>query len=115
MACTAPGVEIRHRVIKAALLDPGRADQNRRAAIGGVLGKSFDRFHRILLERRLQHEIFRRIAGDIELAEEDEVGAGSVRLRSRRAGAREVARKIAHDRIELGQRDGEAIGHATGV
>ena len=108
------GIEIRHRVVEAALLEPGRADQNRRTAIGGVLGKGFDRFHRVLLEHRLQHEVFRRIAGDIELAEKDEVGAGSVRLRPRRAGAREVAGKIAHDRIELGQRDGETIGHAEG-
>ena len=111
VACTTTQIEIRHRIVEAAFLEPGRADQNRRTAIGGVLGKGFDRVHRIFLKRRLQHEVFGRIASDVELAKKNEVGTRAMRLRPRRAREREVARKITHDRIELGQRDGEVIGH----
>ena len=61
-------------------------------------------------KRRLQHQVFRRIAGDEELGEEHQVGAlaGGVRPRLARLG--EIAGNVADGRIELGDGDAQDVG-----
>ena len=69
----------------------------------------FDRRARIVLQRGLQHEVFRRIADDEEFGEKDDVGVfGFARALPRQA---QIAGDVAHDGIELGQRDFKPIGH----
>ena len=61
------------------------------------------------LERRLEHQILRRIAGDEKFGEGDDVGALARGLRARRAGAFEIAGDIADDRVELRHGNGEVV------
>ena len=61
--CDAALIEQRAGVIELAVLDPGRADQHRRAAARGLARQFFDRGAAGGLERGLQHQIFRRVAG----------------------------------------------------
>ena len=56
-------IEQRAGIVELAVLDPGRADQHGRAAVGGLARQLLDRRAAGRLERRLQHQVFRRIAG----------------------------------------------------
>ena len=94
--------------------DPRRADEHRRAAVGGLARQRLDRRAAGGLERRLEHQILGRIAGDEQLREHDEVGAVGGRLRASAAHLFGVAGDVADGGIELGERDGEAVG-GTGV
>ena len=103
----APVIEQRAGIIELAVLDPGRADQHRRAAVGGLARQFLDRRAAGRLERRLQHQIFRRIAGDEQFRQHHEIGAVGLRLLARGAGFRGVAGDVAHGRVQLGQRNCE--------
>ena len=109
----APAIEQRAGVIELALLDPGRADQHGRSAIGGLARQRLDRFAAGRLERRLQHEIFRRIAGDEQFRQQQQIGAVGLRRLARGTGLGGIAGDVAHGRVELGQRDPEfgGFGH----
>ena len=71
----APLVQQGAGIIELAVLDPGTADQDRRPAVGGLARQFLDRGAACRLERRLQHQIFRRIAGDEQFGQHDEIGA----------------------------------------
>ena len=66
------------------------------------------------LERRLEHQVFRRIAGDEQLGKRHEIGAQRGRLVARAAHLVGIAGDVADGRIELRQRDIQAVG-GTGV
>ncbi len=65
-------------------------------------------------ERRLQEEVFGRIAGDRELGERDEVAARGVGLLVRVEHARHVAGQVTDDEIELGRREAQP-GHTPRI
>ena len=102
----APLVQQQRRIVQLAVFHPGRADHHRRAAISRVGSKAFDGGAGVLLQRRLQHQVLRRIAGDEQFGEQDEVGLAHAGPRG--AGARQIAGDVAHHGIELGQRDAES-------
>ena len=64
------------------------------------------------LERRLEHQILGRIAGDEQLGKSDDVGVVFGGVRPRGAGALEIAGDVAHDRVELRDGNGKTIGGA---
>ena len=103
-------VEKRAGIIKLAVVDPGRADQHRRPAVGGFAREFFDRRPARRLERRLQHQVFRRITGDEQFRQHDQVGAVGPRASAGGAHFRGIARDVAHGRIQLGQCDRKLVG-----
>ncbi len=111
----APGdaafIQIEAGVVELALLHPRRADEDRRGAVAGVAREFLDRFAGVLLQRRLQHQIFRRIADDEELGKQDQIGALLGGLCARGARPGEIAGNIAHQRIELRQRNAKPVDH----
>ena len=76
------------RIVGAALALQRRADDDGRPAIGGVLGQFIGGAFASRQERRLQHQILRRIAGNEQFGEQDEIRplAGGVRSRRARLG-----------------------------
>src|SRR5581483_2046131 len=104
--------EQRVGVVKLAVLDPGRADQHGRTAIGGVVRKCLDRRPTGSLKRRLEYEVFRRIAGNEKLGKRHDIGAVAGRLRAALAGALQVAGNVADNRVKLRNGNGQAIGGA---
>jgi len=64
------------------------------------------------LERRLEHQIFGRIAGDEQLRIDHEVGALPGRGGARAARLVGIAGDVADGRIELGDGDRQALGRA---
>ncbi|MGY4313900.1 hypothetical protein ACVWW1_003203 [Bradyrhizobium sp. JR3.5] len=71
-----------------------------------VLARQFlDRGAASRLERRLQHQILRRIAGDEQFREHDEIGPVGFRLVARGACLRGVAGDVTDRRIELREGD----------
>ena len=109
-----PAVEERHGVVELAVLDPGQADQRRRPAVGGVARQLLAGRAAGLLKRGLQHQILGRIAGEIELRRHHDVGAEGGGLLARFAQPVAVARDVADDRGDLGERDDEAVGDGGG-
>jgi hypothetical protein len=55
---------------------PGAADDEARAAIGGLGGQRFDPLRAGLDEGGLEDEVLGRVAGDGEFGGDDQVGAG---------------------------------------
>ena len=100
----------RRGVVERAVLDPWQADQHRRAAVGGLARQRLAGAAAGLLERRLEHEVFGRIAGEIELRRHDEPGAESGGFGARFAQPLQIAVDVADDRGNLRERDDEAIG-----
>ena len=109
-----PAVEERHGVVELAVLDPGQADQHRRPAVGGVARQLLASRAAGLLERGLQHQILGRIAGEIELRRQHDVGAEGGGLLARFAQAVAIARDVADDRGDLGERNDEAVADGSG-
>ncbi len=89
---------------------PRRADGDRRP-VGADGGELVDGGHRSRNERALQDEVFRRVAGDEELGECDEVDVARRPHRADGLGA--VAGDIPHHGVELLDRDGEAVAHGA--
>ena len=111
-------VEERDGIVDLAALRPRRADDHARPAVGGILGEGLDRRAARVLERRLEDEILRRIAGDEQLGEDEKVGAVGRGLRPRRARLLQVALDVADDRVELGDGEADGVGdrsHGGGV
>ena len=107
-------VEQAAAVVELAVLEPGRADEHRRAGIGGFARKLLDLGPAGRLEGRLEHEVFGRIAGDEQLRERHDVGAVAGGLGARAAHLVGIAGDVAHRRIGLGDRDRQAVG-GTGI
>ena len=101
-------------VVELAIVEPGRADQHGGTAIVGLARELFDLGAAGRLQRRLQHQVFRRIATDVEFGKGNQIGAVARGLRPRRARFVGIARDIAEGRIELGDRDGESVD-GTGI
>ena len=66
-------VEERDGVVQLAVLDPGQADQHRRAAVRGLARERLAGRPAGLLEGRFQHQVLGRIAGEKEFRRHDEV------------------------------------------
>ena len=96
-------------VVELAVIDPGGADQHRRPAIGGLARKLLDRRAAGGLEGRLQHQVFRRIAGDEQFGQHQQIGAIGLACARACARFRGVARDIAHDRVQLRERNLELV------
>ena len=103
-------VQQRAGVVELAVLDPGRADQHRRTAVGGLARQLFDRGAAGRLKCRLQHQVFRRIAGNEQFGQHHQIGAVGPRLRAGGARLGGVARDVADRRVQLGQRNRELVG-----
>ncbi len=69
-------IEQRHGVVDDGRLAPGKAHENSGATIGRVPGQRLARLPRRPLQSRLQHQVLERIAGQKELCEHDQLGAG---------------------------------------
>ena len=104
-----PAVEERHRVVELAVLDPGQADQRRRAAVGGVARQLIARRAAGLLKRGFEHQILGRIAREVEFRRHHDIGPEGRRLLARFAQPVAVSRDVADDRGYLRQRDDEAV------
>ena len=76
----------------------------------GARGQLLERLGRFGDERGPKQEILRRVAGDRELREHDEVGADRGRGLVRVEDTDGVAREIADDRVQLRGRDSN-FGH----
>ena len=109
-----PAVEERHGVMELAVLDPGQADQRRRPAVGGQARELVAGCPARLLERRLQHQVLGRIAGKVEFRRHHDVGPERRRLLARSSQPVAIARDVADDRGDLGERNDEAVGRGGG-
>ncbi len=92
-------------VVQKPVLDPGRAHDHGRSALAGL---ARERFHGLAaggLKGRLQHQVLRRIAGNEQFREQDQVGVHGLRARGTHSGR--IAGDVSDNRIELGQGNGE--------
>src|SRR5207237_10282918 len=101
-------------VIELAGLDPRRADEHRRPAIGGFPRQSLGVGTARRLKRRLEHQIFGWVAGQKQFRKRNDVGAILRRLPACRARLIGVVGTIAYRRIELSDGNGEAVWR-TGI
>ncbi len=101
-------------VVELAVVHPGHADQHGRTVVRRLARERFDRRPARRLEGGLEYEVLGHVARDEQLGENNEIGALLFRLRARLAHFLRVAGDIADSRIELRERDGEAVG-GTGV
>ena len=90
-------IQQRHGVMELAVLDPGQADQDRRAAVRRLARQLLAGRAARLLEGGLQHEVLGRIAGEVELRRHDDVGAEVGGLRARLAQPVAIAGNVADD------------------
>jgi hypothetical protein len=104
-------VEQHRRVVKAVVDPPQGTDQERRAIVRGRRRQLLDGGLDLVLEERLQDQVLGRIAADDKLREHDQVGALGRRRRARLEDTRDVAVEVADGRVDLGQGDGEMVGH----
>ncbi len=89
---------------------PRRPDQERRPAVRRLPRERLDLPTAGGLERRLEHQVFRRIAGDEHFGKRHHVGAQSGGLIAGAANLVGIAGNVADGRVELRQRDLQAIG-----
>ena len=106
-------VQQQRRVMESALPSPGRADQQRRAVVGGVGGERPRRLLDPLLEGTLQHQVLRRVAGQRQLAEHQQVLAA--RGAAQRADPLDVAVDVADHRIDLREAHRQRFAHRPNV
>ena len=102
-------VEERDGVVQMAVLDPGQADQHRRAAVRGLARERLAGRAAGLLEGRLQHQVLGRIAGEKEFRRQHEVRPEPCRLGARRPQPLRIAGDVADNAGDLGERDDEAV------
>ena len=102
--------EERVGVVELSLLDPRRAYQHRRSAVRSLARQRFDRGAAGRLKCRLEHQILRRIAGDEQFGEAENVGAVARGLRAGATRALQIAGHIADNGVELRDGDGQTIG-----
>src|SRR6266568_2801120 len=107
----APWVE-EGKLYNAYLLHPRRADQQRRPVVGGLARQGLDGGTARGLKRRLEHEVFGRITADEEFGKHHDVGARARRRGAGLPGFLQAAGHVPYGRIELRQRNREAVGRA---
>ena len=93
-----------------AILSPRQANENRRSAVAGVGRDCRAGSAASLHKRRLQDEIFGRIACDEKLGKHHKIGAECGRLGAGGAHAREIARYVAHCAIDLREANDKTVG-----
>jgi hypothetical protein len=95
------------RSARRAVIAPRQSDDEARTS-GGALGDEVAQHagHR-LDERRAKDEIFRGVADQHQLGEDDEIGAARCGLVTRGPDEGGVAGEVANRRIDLGERDRE--------
>src|SRR5262249_19509417 len=86
------------------------AVQQARPSVGGLAGESLDRRAASGLKGRLEHEVFRRIAGDEQFRERDEIGAIARGLLARLTRTFQIAGNVADRGIKLRHGNSETIG-----
>ena len=96
------------------VLAPGRAEDHRRAAVGGVAGQRLYRLLGAVEEGGLADQVFRRIAGDHQFGRDQRVRALLRRLPAGGAPPLQVAVDVADDRVDLRQREAQAVGVCVG-
>ena len=106
----AAAIEQQHGVVERAVLQPRRADQQRRTAVGRGLCQPLHLHPRRCDQRRFQHQVFRRIAYDGQFGGDQQIGRRHQSARGQYGIG--IAGQIAHAGVELGKGDDEPIGHA---
>jgi hypothetical protein len=104
-------VEADDGIVQLVAFAPRRGDEQRRSAVQRVGAQRLDRIVAALLERRLQHQVLRRIAREHQFRGQHQLGALLLRFGACRPHLGEVAVDIADRGIELGERDLEGIRH----
>ena len=99
-------------VVELAVLGPGRAQQHRRAAARG-LGEFLNCALAGGDEGGLQDQILGRVARNEQFRGHHQIGALPFRFLQGALELGEIARDVAHDRVELGDGNGERIGHTA--
>ncbi len=100
-------------VVELAVLAPGRAQQHRRAAASWPSANSCTAPWQAATKAGFKHQILGRIARDEQLRGHHQIGALAFRFLQGALELGEIARDVAHDRVELGDGNGERIGHAA--
>jgi len=105
------GAGVKHRigVVDLAVLVPRQADEDGRAAVGRVAGQLLAGPAAGVEEGGAQHKILRRIAGKVELGEHHDIRPHGGGFCARLARLGEIGRDVAHDGVELGEREAEAV------
>jgi hypothetical protein len=102
-------VEQRDAVVQRAVLDEHRTHQHRRAAVRRRRRQRIELGRRALDESGLEDQVLGRIADQLQLGKDDEVGALRLLTRGEHRGG--VAGDVADRLVELGEGDLERIGH----
>jgi hypothetical protein len=105
-----PAVNDGDRIVPALLSLAGEADDHAWPAVGGIGGERLDRLQAGLEEGRLQHEVLRRIAGDEELGQKQQICPLPGRFGAGSACLGQIAGDVADDGIELCHRDTQDVG-----
>ena len=95
----------RDRVVQTAVGAPGQRDEHGRRSGCALALELPQRRSRRVDERRPEHEVFRRIADEDQLGQDDEIGAEFGGPIARAPHASEVAGHVAHRGIQLRERD----------
>ena len=104
-------IEERRGVVGLAVLLQRRGQQHRRSAVGGPGGQRLHRAAAGGKERAAQHQILRRITGDEQFRERNQIGSLARRFRAGFPRLCNVRVNSANGRVELGKRDLQAVGH----
>ena len=102
-------------VVELAVVEPGGAEEECRPAVRSRGRERLDRRPRLGLEQRLEHEVLGRVARHHELGADHEVRALGRGLVAGAQDQRLVALQVPHGGVELGERDGERVGHGGPV
>ncbi len=102
-------------VVDALLVAPGRADDDARTAIGRLARQILDRRDALRHESRLQHQVFRRIAGDEQFGEDDKVGLLPRGIGPRLARQPQITGDIADGGVQLRDRNSQCLGRIRHV
>ena len=85
------------------------------AAARGLVGELLKGVEVLADELAAQHEVLGRVAGDRELGERDEVGAGLGRVSGGVGHPSDVAGQVADGEVQLTERDASHAGSLPGV
>ena len=102
-----------HRVDHLTVGPPGCAQQDRRAAIGGLGGEIFHGGDHLFDEQRLEDQILGRITAHEQLRGDDKIGAAFSRLGAGRAQLGEIVVDPPKGGIQLRQGNGQMICHGV--
>ena len=107
----AAAVEDRYGIVAALFAPARKADDHARTAIGGVSCERFDGLQAGLEESRFQHEILRRITGNEQLGQQQQIGSLASSICAGRPGLRQVTHDIANGGIELRNGNPQDVRH----